>query len=632
MLFQPTCWAFAPTETPEKPPFKMIVRLWSQHHTDSLTSNELIAALQRYPKFCDEVWFLTETPTIQDMDLHRRSAEQMGRMAQTLRQMGIEASFQFISVGHPESSAEKPDPNLFWGTAVGAGGEKTMAQSCPRQASFLRHIEQVMAIYARQVQPYGAWIDDDLRLTQHNPAQAICYCDDCINLFNKQHGYSFTRQTLVRALSHNTDQGKLRGQWIQFSQESLAGVAAAAARGVHTVSPATHMGLQHVNFHRSFLEGYDWNPVFDAFERETHQVPLSRPGHGFYSDAEPRGMLVKGLDMARQIRRLNSNITEIAPEIEGYMHRFSGKSAHGICIETMYYLAMGATQMSYAIICTGSEPMSWYADHYFKHLQRWHEFAREYADHNWGTHPGGIDPYLSRTMYKTAKSPDHNPFTWASTHSGEYIYELAALGLPFCPDGKRPAALMLDQAGLQRMTDAEIMALANKHNLVFDKNGWDELNARGLTHSWNPAPPTSTAFHGASYLEAHNGCRAVVIDYDIPSVGISSSDWKQRVDAIDWAAHNQLPALIESPAQAALVPRIDDNGNLRSVALLNCTISEEENYIVRLRLGMGQEVRQLTWHRNGQEPIVLHPQLHGNDVLVTIPQLDGWDFGWIKVE
>ncbi|MDO4949949.1 MAG: hypothetical protein Q4E55_07285 [Bacteroidales bacterium] len=630
--FQTVGWGFTPAENNPKPPFKMIVRLWSQHHTDSMASNELVAALQRYPNFCDEVWFLTETPTVQDMDLHRRSAEQMGRMARTLRGMGINASFQFISVGHPESTVGKPDSNLLWGKAMGAGGEKTMTQSCPRQPSFLRHIEQVMAVYAQQVQPYGAWIDDDLRLTQHSPAQAICYCDDCINLFNKQHGYGFTRQTLVSALSQNADQGKLREQWIRFGQESLAGVAAAAAKGVHATSPATHMGLQHVNFHRSFLEGYDWNPIFDAFERETHQVPLSRPGHGFYSDAEPRGMLVKGLDMARQIRRLNSNITEIAPEIEGYMHRFSGKSAHGICIETMYYLAMGATQMSYAVVCTGDEPMSWYADHYFKHLQRWHEFAHEYADYNWGTQPGGIDPYLSRTMYKTTEGSDQNPMAWASTESGGYIYALAALGLPFCPDGKHPAALMLDKAGLRRMTDAEIAALAREHDLVFDKNGWNEIDKRGLAHNWHPVHPVSTVLHGVSCFESSSSRRAVVIDYDIPSVGISSLNWQQRVDAIDWSAHNRLPAIIESPAQAALIPRIDDKGNLRSVALLNCTISEEENYVVRLRLGKGQELKRLTWHRNGQETIVLQPQRDGNDVLATIPQLDGWDFGWIKVE
>ncbi len=626
------CWGNAPAEASAKPPFKMIIRLWSQHHTDSLASQELITALKHYPGFCDEVWFLTETPTLQDMEMHRRSADKMGKMANTLRQMGIIPSFQFISVGHGDVAGIMPDTNLVWKRAVGPGGEQTLTQSCPRQPAFLRHLEKVMAIYAQQVQPYGVWIDDDLRITHHSPAPSICYCDDCINLFNEQYGYHFTRLSLVSALARNADQGKLRGQWIRFGQESLAGVAAVAARGVHSVSPATRMGLQHVNFHRSYLEGYDWNPIFDAMERETHLEPLSRPANGFYSDAAPRGMFVKGLDMARQIRRLNGNITEISPEIEGYMHRFSGKSPHGICIETMYYLAMGATQMSYAVICTGEEPMSWYANHYFKHLQRWHEFAREYADYNWGTQPGGIDPYLSPTMYTTTESPDNDPFAWASCNSGDYIYELAALGLPFCPDGKQPAALMIDKAGLQRMTDAEIVALSRQHDMVFDKNGWTEIGMRGLAHNWSPTHSSLDDSGDVLCLETTEGRRAVVIDFAIPSNGISSRNWQQRVNAIDWAARNRLPAVLESPAQAAMVPRIDGKDHLRSVALLNCTISEEENYVVRLRLGDGQELKQLTWHRNGHDTIVLQPQREGDDVLVTIPRLDGWDFGWIKVE
>ena len=29
----------------------------------------------------------------------------------------------------------------------------------------------------------------------------------------------------------------------------------------------------------------------------------------------------------------------------------TGKSPHGLCVESMFYLAMGATQLSYAIIC-----------------------------------------------------------------------------------------------------------------------------------------------------------------------------------------------------------------------------------------------------------------------------------------
>ena len=158
------------------------------------------------------------------------------------------------------------------------------------------------------------------------------------------------------------------------------------------------MGLQHANFHRELMEGRDWNPTLDALEEETGLAPASRPGNGFYDDHAPRGMLLKGYDMARQIRRLKPSVREIAAEVEGYRHRATGKSPHGLCVESMFYLAMGATQLSYAIICAASEPMQWCGSNYFKSLSAWRPFYEQYVAFDRGTEPGGIDPYIG---------PDH---------------------------------------------------------------------------------------------------------------------------------------------------------------------------------------------------------------------------------
>ena len=36
--------------------FKMIVRLWPDHHNDTLLLEELLSAVEKYPDACDEVW------------------------------------------------------------------------------------------------------------------------------------------------------------------------------------------------------------------------------------------------------------------------------------------------------------------------------------------------------------------------------------------------------------------------------------------------------------------------------------------------------------------------------------------------------------------------------------------------
>ena len=620
------------TERPEGcPEFKTIIRLWPSHHEDKVLREQLVEAFRQYPGACDEVWLCTALPATLGLNQHQESALLVNELAEELRGIGIVPSLQTITVGHPETASTPPDSNIHWQTLVGPGGERTVQQSCPRQKAFLEHVEEVMAVYAAAVHPRVVWLDDDLRLTQRFPAVHSCYCDTCLSIFNARYGYGFDRAGLLSAMAANEDGGRLRHQWIDFCQEGLACVAAAAARGVHRASPKTKMGLQHVNFHTSMLEGYDWNQIFDAYERETGLVPCSRPGNGYYNDHEPRGMIVKGLDLARQIRRLNPNIVEIAPEIEGYLHRASGKSAHGICVETMYYLAMGATQMSYAIICSAQEPMEWYASHYFKHLQKWHEFAKEYAYFNWGTEPGGINPYLSPELNYCLPSPANNPLAWGNTSSGSQIYELAALGFPFCPDSKHPAVLMLDAPGVSGIENSEVTALMQSNNLIVDEAVWNILESRGLTEGLqrDTMPEELADYRG--YLMP-GGHRLVVCAYAIESIGMSGKDRLARLHAMDWASVNCLPALLESSAQAVVIPRVDAEGNLRSVAILNCTISEEDSYTLRLRLGEHQHPGKFVWKKNGEKDRVLKARQEGREVVIEVPALEGWNFGWIAIK
>ncbi len=608
----------------DAPEFKMIVRLWTHHHEDPELAAQLLDALRKYPGCADEVWFESKH-VFASIEEHQASAEKMGRMADEMRKLGITPSIQIVTIGHPEGPGDDDGSAPRWKPVVGPDGAVAHKQFCPRDKDFLDYLEAVYELYAKECRPHGIWIDDDLRITFHSPAADICYCDECLAGFNREHGYSYTREALVKDMDNNV--GNIRREWIRYSQEGLAEVAAAVARGAHKGCPETHMGLQHVNFHRSFLEGYDWNPIFDAFERETGLAPLSRPGNGFYRDYAPREMLTKGLDIARQIRRLNKNIVEIAPEIEACPHRVTGKSPQCACIETMYYLSMGATQMSYALICDACEPMELYADTYFKALQEWHAFAKEYADFNWGSQPGGLNPYISRDLDISSRNPGNGTRNWTSTWTGTHIYGMATLGIPFCPDGEYPAALMIDHAGMRAMEDAEILGLMKEHDLVINEVALENMHERGLDAALKRVEAPEGLENTPCY-ETAEGHRVAVISLNIE---ITSVQRQELLKAIDWASHSTMPALIESYAQAALVPRVDAEGHLRSVAILNCSISKQDSYTLRLRTG-NPSLKSFTWKKNGCKDVKLKPVPDGDDVILTVPMLEGWNFGWIAVE
>ena len=636
--------------------FRMMVRLWPAHHNDTTLTDQLLDAFRKYD-FCDEVWFCSDGPATHALSWHEPSARAMAVAADKMRAAGIIPSLQVVALGHGDGAvvfAPVKDSTIHWGTMVGPNGEVTGSVNCPRQTAYLACMQEAFKPYVEAVRPRSIYLDDDLRMTNHVPAPFGCFCDTCLTIFNAQHGYVFDRASLVGALLANQDGGQVRKDWIAFGQESLAGVVRAISRGVHEVSPETRIGLQHTSFHRELLEGWDWNPMFRAMKEETGLDPVSRPGHGFYNDHAPRGMIEKGMELTRQIRRLEPGITEIAPEIEGYLHKATGKSPRSICLETMYYLSMGATQMSYAIICGNQEPVSWYADHYFKALSEWKPFAKEYADFNRGTMPSGIDPYISRDLVLRDVVAGEDPWAWRRTHAGEEAIELETLGLPFAPEDPDSPVLMLDVEGVIGMKDAELAALLASRNTVIDADVWNLLEARGLTAGFtsveapardcgdydSPTLSAASRYSGAlkrfRFLE-RNGVRlAVAPTFEINLIGSNDFNGAYRLallHAFDWASGNALPAVLESFAQAAVVPRTDAQGRLRSVAILNCSISPEERYTLRLRLGAEEDtLPKFVWKKQGCRDVTLRPVRDGKDILLEVPVLEGWNFGWVAVE
>ena len=132
----------------------------------------------------------------------------------------------------------------------------------------------------------------------------------------------------------------------------------------------------------------------------------------------------------------------------------------------------------------------------------------------------------------------------------------------------------------------------------------------------------------AKYFVTDAGGRVAVVSYD---ADITGTQRLQLLRAMDWASRNRLPAIIESFAQATLMPRVNPNGTLRSVAIMNCSISEQESYTVRMR-GVKQASPRFVWKHNGFKDKVLKAVKDGNDWIVTTPSLEGWNFAWIAVE
>ena len=639
--------------------FRSIIRLWAAHHLSDTLESQLTSAFRRYPGCCDEVWFYDGDPTELSLEEYRRRAGKMAKAAGDMNGLGIIPSFQTISIGHPtENITASAINDAGYRAMTSAEGIHCADQTCPRDTAFLRDLSWRCALYAEAIQPDCLYIDDDLRITSHSPAGELCYCDECLALYNSQNGSSYTRAELKEALQANVP--GVRKSWIRFSQESLAVVARAVSKAVHEVSPQTHMGLQHANFHTALMEGWDWNPIFDAMYEETGLAPCSRPGHWYYNDHSPRMMIDKAYGISRQVARLRPDITMIAPEIEGFRHKATGKSAQSLCTETLLYLGMGATSMSYAIICSAFEPMQWYADTYFKALDSYHDLFRSYVAHNKGTKGSGIDSYISPDHVCRNVRKGEAPDAWKSTRAGSEIAGLAPLGIPFTPESGHTSATVLDLEAAIGMSDEDIIQILSRTGTVMDRATMSELLSRdtdfgfteteapeglfGSAEAPEPVEPEGSippkGLFGTKYYLSGAGRRIAVL----PSFSADLTN-AERLDVLhifDWASDGRMSVILESMAQAVLVPRVsEEDGSLRSVVFVNATISDLPGATLRLRgcpagsrISWEYAVNDVTKKgasRRSTHSKRLKVTWEGTDAIVTIPMVKAWDAGYVKI-
>ena len=295
----------------------------------------------------------------------------------------------------------------------------------------------------------------------------------------------------------------------------------------------------------------------------------------------------------------------------------------------MFYLAMGATQLSYAIICAASEPMQWYADNYFKSLSAWRPFYEQYVAFNRGTEPGGIDPYIGPDHALRDTEAGEPSFAWSVAGSGDMIYDMATLGLPFCPDGNHSSALIMDASAVQGLARDEAARLFGTRGILLNRAAWEQARQRRLDTLLTDVPvPDGLA--GVECLISGNGGRTAVVPSF--SADVNNAGRLNLLRIADWLSDGKLPAIMETMAQAAVVPRIDSAQNLRSVMLLNCSISKQDSIRLRLRGCPPEAKRTFVWKKAGQPDEILRPRYEGTDAVVRIPALEGWNVGWLAVE
>ena len=384
----------------------------------------------------------------------------------------------------------------------------------------------------------------------------------------------------------------------------------------------------------------------------------------FLDDHEPRGMIGSALLVAGL-----ADPSRVA--LDNRRHCASGKSAHGLCVESKLYLAFGAGALEYDLMGYAHEPASWYANTYLSELTLWRPFAQAYVRFNQGTKPGGILPLCGASC--------------APSLSGTLraALALAPAGLPFCPGSPWPVCYILNAEAVASLSAVEIQRVLSGGVLLdggavagLQARGYgaalqltagarspevsevftdDELNVSRVGYVWRPEATATNTFalypsnesarvigryqrpdgssaEAASVLtETPEGARIAAFGFAGFSSEVSSSRRRQLLLAADWVAQGRLPVVVETASQALVVPRVNVAGDLRSVLVLNATLDVQPPLTLRLR-GCAEGLERMEWVTPKEKPVTVAVRWEGKDALVTLPAIGAWQTGWLRAE
>ena len=98
---------------------------------------------------------------------------------------------------------------------------------------------------------------------------------------------------------------------------------------------------------------------------------------------------------------------------------------------------------------------------------------------------------------------------------------------------------------------------------------------------------------------------------------------------LDLRADGKTPVVVESPTIGLVMPRVTENGVLRSVALLNARIDVQDSVTLLLR-GVAAGTKKAKWRSMRGETKWLEVEYLGKgEARVTIPEMSAWNCGWL---
>lgn len=462
----------------------MITYRLALHQCQPQRARELVQAIQRNPGCCDTVW-LTTMGYYPPMEKHVGYAEGWLESAQIFREAGLEVSLQIANtIGHCDQEQinpkhkdifaqgmlppESPPPYL-----VGPDGKSNHSCFCFRSRQFREYINQMLKTYVSRLKPTRLWFDDDLRVHHHNPNMYNCFCQRCVQEFNRENNSDFSREELVDRINYRDL--ALRKKYLEFLRKGMYDFVLGAAKACLEVAPDTLFGLEYEHMH-NYL-GKDDEHILGALFASNGKEIHTRPGALHYNDKAPWGQYAKTVVISAANSTLPSYVTRSEAEIEDLPGVAFGKSIGGILNEGTLDLAVGCTGLTFTDVQSCHEPMSYY-EKIFAGIARMRPYWERLSHLSQTAYRAGLSIYWGEAPQLRPLQEGDAPFLW-----DKMLYEadtsLLRLGVPLTYDSRGDFAYLIHHSTVDALSDKDIAFLLTKP-VITDGESVDKLIRRGF--------------------------------------------------------------------------------------------------------------------------------------------------------
>ena len=444
---------------------------------------------------------------------------------------------------------------------------------CPRSP----YVHDYMYKYAKQlisiVRPYTYWPDDDCRL---DTGRVGCFCPRCIAAFNRQTGESFDRNSLTNRLFGGAVLDPIRLEWIKFNEQSLAEFAKPFRKAADEVMPECRIALQTISS-CAVYNGRDYGPILKAFSGDGRVPSGTRPGHGCYTEMNPRDFLEKALWCTREsekCRKLGNLCGTVCYEQETFTRKVLHKSPNAIVNECALALASGCDTISLYWADGETEQTIEDYERFVRSIYLSRPYFERLSASTKRTSLGGVARYLGSRVYELKQfwTGDKNDQDLAMCGIPVTVAESAAAWKVWYTNGVSCAAMVAGEAEKVR------------------KEGLVDFGA--ITH----------------YPQQHVR--------------------RKWLDEIDRVTNGRFPVRVDLTHALRVLPRIDKQGKTDSVSILNLSIGGTDEFTVKIRNPRSTKP-ELMGTRGPARPAKCAYDAAKDELVVTIPDLPGWQIATV---